>query len=628
MARQKSIRLKILSLIFASCLVIGLASVLATFSSSRSLKINTAEQLGEKRLAAVHRELGTVVDSVLSMLKYYQKQVDEGTLSLEKAQDYGKELVRAMRFDGNNYLWIHSYSQEAIDKPIMVMHPEAPQLIGKELENYKDMERYEFYNVDGTVFPQGDPGIAHITGVNLFIDMNRAIEASGDEQSGIVDYYWFKPGHEKNTAYLKTSVVKLFPDWGWVVGTGGYIDTIQADVANDIAPIAAELDNSKVLQIAAVVIVAVVMSLIGLAVTGIMKKSITGNVQRLRSMAEEGEVDIDIPQAELAREDELGQIAQACSSLSESLAQRCDVAAAIAEGDLRKDVQVVGDQDRLGIALSGMVEGLRSRMDILDREAQGLSTSANEITHASEGLSNGASDQAASTEEISATLTEVTSSAREAADAASKADSRAVEARDAGEAGIVKIEELNSAMGEIQEAMEDITKILGSIDGIAFQTNLLALNAAVEAARAGRHGKGFAVVADEVRALAGRSAAAAKESAQKITTTGERVQRGLGAATAVTESLREITEAISETASLVAQIAEATSQQAKAQEQVQMGINRIEGVTQSNAAQAEETAASALTLAKSASIISELVAEFKRPGSPEPETDAEPKLIS
>ena len=104
MAIQNSIRLKILSLIFASCLVIGLASVLATFSSSRSLKINTAEQLGEKRLAAVHRELGTVVDSVLSMLKYYQKQVDEGTLSLEKAQDYGKELVRAMRFDGNNYL--------------------------------------------------------------------------------------------------------------------------------------------------------------------------------------------------------------------------------------------------------------------------------------------------------------------------------------------------------------------------------------------------------------------------------------------------------------------------------------------------------------------------------------------
>ena len=143
-----------------------------------------------------------------------------------------------------------------------------------------------------------------------------------------------------------------------------------------------------------------------------MKKNIASNVQRLRSMAEDGAVDIDIPQDELARGDELGQIAKACSSLSLSLTQRCDVAAAIAEGDLRKDVQVVGDQDRLGIALSTMVDGLRSRMEILDREAHGLSASANQITHASEGLSKGASDQAASTEEISATLTEVTSSAQ------------------------------------------------------------------------------------------------------------------------------------------------------------------------------------------------------------------------
>ena len=191
----------------------------------------------------------------------------------------------------------------------------------------------------------------------------------------------------------------------------------------------------------------------------------------------------------------------------------------------------------------------------------------------------------------------------------------------------MKIEELNNAMGEIQAAMEDITNILSSIDGIAFQTTR-SMNAAVEAARAGRHRKRSALVADDVRALAGRSAAAAKESAEKITTTGERVQRGLGAATAVTESLRDITAAISDTAALVAQIAKATSDQAKAQEQVQLGINRIEGVTQSNAAQAEETAASALILAKSASIISGLVAEFKRPETPTQETETESKLLT
>ena len=310
------------------------------------------------------------------------------------------------------------------------------------------------------------------------------------------------------------------------------------------------------------------MALIGWAITGILKRHISSNVKRLENMALEGEVDFEIPADQLERSDELGQIAKACSALSGSLSQRCDLAGAIADGDLSKEVDVNGERDRLGLALQSMVESLRSRIEILDREANGLTKSANEITHASEGLSQGASDQAASTEQIGATLTEVASSANEAAEAASQADSRAVEARGAGESGLEKIKELNLAMGDIQEAMEDITKILGSIDGIAFQTNLLALNAAVEAARAGRHGKGFAVVADEVRALAGRSAAAAQESAQKISTTGERVKRGLGAAAAVTESLEEITKAISETAALVAQIAEETRKQAAAQQEV------------------------------------------------------------
>ena len=168
----------------------------------------------------------------------------------------------------------------------MVAHPIASHLEGKELKDYRDMERYDWYMVDGTKYPKGDPAISHIKGVNLFIDMNRSINESGNDRAGIVDYYWPNPDLEDKTiAYLKTSVVKLFPEWGWVVGTGGYIDNIQTDVANDNTPIAAKLDSSKNIQIGAVIIVAIIMSLIGLAITGIMKKSIASNVQRLRSMA-------------------------------------------------------------------------------------------------------------------------------------------------------------------------------------------------------------------------------------------------------------------------------------------------------------------------------------------------------
>ena len=134
----------------------------------------------------------------------------------------------------------------------------------------------------------------------------------------------------------------------------------------------------------------------------------------------------------------------------------------------------------------------------------------------------------------------------------------------------------------------------------------------MEAARAGRHGKGFAVVADEVRALAGRSASLPRKAPRRSRPPAS-ASNGFGAAAAVTESLEEITKAIAETASLVAEIADETKKQAAAQEQVKSGLTRIEGVTQSNAAQAEQTAASAAMLAQSASVISELVAAFKRP---------------
>ena len=254
------------------------------------------------------------------------------------------------------------------------------------------MERWETYNIEGEYFAKGDPKLDEVKGVNLFVDMNRAILASGQDMKGIVDYYWPKPGSEPNTGYLKTSVVKLFPEWGWVVGTGEYIDNIETQVAADLEPVIADMRQSQIIQISAVMIVALIMAIIGWAVTSILKRHIANNVKRMESMAVEGEVDFEIPAEQLQRGDELGQIAQACSALSVSLSQRCDLAGAIAEGDLSKEVGINGDRDRLGLALQSMVEGLRSRIDILDREAKGLSSSANEITHASDGLSRGASD--------------------------------------------------------------------------------------------------------------------------------------------------------------------------------------------------------------------------------------------
>ena len=250
---------------------------------------------------------------------------------------------------------------------------------------------------------------------------------------------------------------------------------------------------------------------------------------------------------------------------------------------------------------------LRDLATNLDQGATQTASAARQVSAASQTLSSGASEQAASVEETSASLEEISSMIRSTADNAEKAKSLAGEAHAVAQAGSSTMVEMTQAMAAIDSSSAEVAKIVKNIDEIAFQTNILALNAAVEAARAGEAGAGFAVVADEVRSLAQRSAAAAKETADKIEAAIASSKNGSISCGKVRESLTQIADKVSSTDALVGEIATAAREQAQGIEQINTAITQMDQVTQSNSASAEESASAAEELDAQAASLKDMV---------------------
>ena len=255
---------------------------------------------------------------------------------------------------------------------------------------------------------------------------------------------------------------------------------------------------------------------------------------------------------------------------------------------------------------------LRELAGKLDLGAQQTASAAGQVAAASQMLSSGASEQAASVEETSASLEEMSSMIRATADNAEKAKTLAGEARTLAQAGSRTMVEMTEAMAAIDTSSAEVAKIVKNIDEIAFQTNILALNAAVEAARAGEAGAGFAVVADEVRSLAQRSAAAAKETADKIEAAIASSRNGSRSCAKVGESLTQIASTVSSTDALVGEIATAAREQAQGIEQINTAIVQMDQVTQSNSASAEESASAAEELDAQAGSLKDMVSQLRQ----------------
>ncbi|WP_425639995.1 methyl-accepting chemotaxis protein [Agrobacterium radiobacter] len=548
--------------------------------------------------------LAAMNETAVAILDQYYRLEQGGSLTREAAQQQAKTTIAAMRYgNGSGYFWINDMH------PKMVMHPIKPEMNGTDLTANKD--------------PNGKA---------LFVEFVNTVKAGG---TGFVDYYWPKPGAPEPVE--KFSHVAGFAPWGWIVGTGVYVDDLEAVFWRDV------YFNGGLCVVAGLLVVGVAAAVV---------RSVTRPIdlirQSMRRIAD-GDGAADIQFAD--RRNEIGAIAKTLLVLRDSVNERSALQAreadqqraleearhgnemvlrsaserqahameqlgnaleALANGDLTVSLTDIGaDYEKLRMDFNRAVGALHGAIEAIARTGHVVNDSASDISGATGNLSRRTEQQAAALEETAAALDEITATVRTASERANEARQMVQDTKtSAGRSGEI-VRNAVDAMGRIEDFSKRIGQIISVIDEIAFQTNLLALNAGVEAARAGEAGRGFAVVAQEVRELAQRSANAAKEIKTLINRSAEEVGGGVALVRSTGDALEEIVALVNRVDGHVNSIATAAREQATGLQEINTSVNHMDQMTQQNAAMVEETTAASQTLAEESRQLRSLLSRFE-----------------
>ena len=373
-----------------------------------------------------------------------------------------------------------------------------------------------------------------------------------------------------------------------------------------------------------ILIAAIIIVLILLFIVYTMVQKNLAPLSKISSAASEvsqGNFDIDLS---YDRNDEIGvainglrgiinRIRNIIADLSNKLGE-------ISSGNFQVDLNDV-DNNYVGAyapllgSMQSITENLNQTLLDIRESSDQVSSGAEQVSDGAQALAQGSTEQASSVQELSATMNEISNKVKVTASKAKEASELGAAAGQAMKLSNDKMTEMSSAMDDIIDKSNEISKIIKTIDDIAFQTNILSLNAAIEAARAGAAGKGFAVVADEVGNLAKKSQEAAQNTAVLIEQTIEAVQRGGQISEETVSAIGTVTEKSILITNLVDEISNASTEQAKGVAQITEGIDQIASVVQTNSATAEQSAAAAEELSGQANVMNGLVNRFNLKGA-------------
>lgn len=376
-----------------------------------------------------------------------------------------------------------------------------------------------------------------------------------------------------------------------------------------------EKDNELNMQLTGLTILQIAVMVIAIVITimfySLLIKAITHPMTKLSEAAKKmtlGDIDVD---CEKIFNDDLGELLDEFAAMSDAIREQTKITEAISKGDLTMEANPRSDRDVLGKAIVRLLSENNMTLSSVKEASTQITVGSEQVANASQALAQGSTEQASAIEQVTASMDEVTQRTKANATEAGKANVLVQNIKEMATSGNDQMKSMIQAMDDINASSETISKIIKTIDDIAFQTNILALNAAVEAARAGVHGKGFAVVAEEVRNLAAKSASAASETAEMIDDTIHKVGNGTKIAQDTAMSLDEIVTSIDEIVGLISNITSSSNEQATAISQIDQAISQVSTVVQTNAATSQQCAAASEELSNQAVTLKNLMARYQ-----------------